>query len=280
MSNEKTQYDEATKSTMPASEQTTPKSTMAWGKVSAGLGMGLLLGSVSSFTATKATANNEMPMEEDDVEPNYEQPAWADDEVHVATSVNDDMSFSEAFAAARAEVGAGGAFEWHGNVYGTYLADEWNNMSAEERAEYGSHFNWNNHANSREQVVESNDDIEILDSEVVAPAEVEVADDDSGEVEILGVVHDSETGANYGGMIIDGQEVVLIDVDGEGTFYYAISDLNHDGQITEDEVADISEQQITVEQFENSMREQHFGEVSTDEGPDYINETPENHDMV
>lgn len=280
MSNEKTQYDEATNCTMTASEQTTQKSTMAWSKVSAGMGMGLLLGSVSSFTATKATANNEMPVGQEDVEPNYEQPAWADNEVHVATSVNDDMSFSEAFAAARAEVGAGGAFEWHGNVYGTYLADEWNNMSAEERAEYGSHFNWNNHANSREQVVESHDDIEILDSEVVAPAEVEVADDDSGEVEILGVVHDSETGANYGGMIIDGQEVVLIDVDGEGTFDYIVSDLNHDGQITDDEVADISDQQITVEQFESQMIGDNVSSVADHDAPDYINETSEGYDMV
>lgn len=49
---------------------------------------------------------------------------WADDNISVATGVNDEMSFNEAFAAARSEVGAGGAFEWRGNVYGTYYAEE------------------------------------------------------------------------------------------------------------------------------------------------------------
>ena len=48
------------------------------------------------------------------------QPEWADAEINVATGVTDEMSFGEAFAAARAEVGAGGAFEWRGEVYNTY----------------------------------------------------------------------------------------------------------------------------------------------------------------
>lgn len=53
-----------------------------------------------------------------------------------AHSVNDDMSFKEAFDAARAEVGPGGAFVWHGNIYETYRADdpEWMEMSQEDRA--------------------------------------------------------------------------------------------------------------------------------------------------
>ena len=34
-------------------------------------------------------------------------------EIPVAHGVSDDMSFSQAFAAARHEVGAGGVFEWH-----------------------------------------------------------------------------------------------------------------------------------------------------------------------
>ena len=59
-------------------------------------------------------------------------------EIHEAHSVNDDMSFSEAFAAARNEVGPGGGFVWHGHVYGTYRGDdpEWIEMTPEERAEH------------------------------------------------------------------------------------------------------------------------------------------------
>ncbi len=39
-------------------------------------------------------------------------------------TVTDDMSFSEAFASAREELGAGGVFEWNGQLYGTFYATE------------------------------------------------------------------------------------------------------------------------------------------------------------
>ena len=57
-------------------------------------------------------------------------------DMDVATDVNDSMSFSQAFAAARHEVGPGGLFVWHGNTYGTYYANEWNAMSPEEHDQY------------------------------------------------------------------------------------------------------------------------------------------------
>lgn len=57
-------------------------------------------------------------------------------DMDVATGVDDSMSFSQAFAAARHEVGPGGLFVWHGNTYGTYYANEWNAMSPEEHDQY------------------------------------------------------------------------------------------------------------------------------------------------
>jgi hypothetical protein len=56
--------------------------------------------------------------------------------MEVATSVNDSMNFSQAFAAARHEVGPGGLFVWHGHTYGTYYANEWNAMTPEEQNQY------------------------------------------------------------------------------------------------------------------------------------------------
>jgi len=50
--------------------------------------------------------------------------------------VSDDMSFSEAFAAARAEVGPGGVFHWHGGIFNTYYAEEWNAMSDADKQEF------------------------------------------------------------------------------------------------------------------------------------------------
>lgn len=38
---------------------------------------------------------------------------------------NADMSFEDAWSAARAQVGPNGTFEWHGNIYSTATAEEW-----------------------------------------------------------------------------------------------------------------------------------------------------------
>ncbi|MBR6978967.1 MAG: hypothetical protein IKH88_03940 [Prevotella sp.] len=50
--------------------------------------------------------------------------------------VDDDMTFEEAFAEARSEVGPGGVFVWHGGIYSTYNEEEWNSMSESQHTEY------------------------------------------------------------------------------------------------------------------------------------------------
>lgn len=79
----------------------------------------------------------EDPQQEEDVSEHV--PVVSD--LPVATSVTDDMSFSEAFAAAREEVGPGGIFYHHGHAYGTYYETEWNNMSADQKADYWASVN-------------------------------------------------------------------------------------------------------------------------------------------
>lgn len=54
----------------------------------------------------------------------------------VATTVDDSMAFGEAFAAARAEVGPGGVFRWHGQPYNTFWQEEWADLSLTQRQEY------------------------------------------------------------------------------------------------------------------------------------------------
>ena len=51
-------------------------------------------------------------------------------------AVDEDLSFGEAFAQARAEVGPGGIFHWHGGIYNTYTAAEWNSMTVEQKHEF------------------------------------------------------------------------------------------------------------------------------------------------
>jgi hypothetical protein len=68
------------------------------------------------------------------------EPAYFDGgSVPVATGVTDDMSFSEAFAASRAETGPGGIFEWRGGVYGNYYAAEWESFSDDYRQQFSSY---------------------------------------------------------------------------------------------------------------------------------------------
>lgn len=64
--------------------------------------------------------------------------------VQLATSPDDSMSFADAFASARREVGAGGVFEWRGGVYGTYYKEEWNRFTPEYRREFSNH-DWRGH---------------------------------------------------------------------------------------------------------------------------------------
>ena len=122
--------DEKTIVAYEANEPAEDKKSDTMRKVAIGGGIGILLG--ASAAAIAQTVSNQSGEADDDVEV---EPA--PDTVSVASGVTDGMSFGDAFAAARAELGPGGMFTWHGNSYSTYTADEWDGMSSAERAEYG-----------------------------------------------------------------------------------------------------------------------------------------------
>ena len=322
--NEATQYEESSSVEQPNQDVTsdnevevTAAKKNGWKRAAIGAGSGLLIGGVATVLMGMKSADPEPTdgkQESNNHKDELSNPEWVDDQIQVATSVNDDMSFGEAFAAARAEVGPGGCFEWHGNVYGTYTADEWNHMTAEQRAEWSDHFSWNhidhsssnvaqhstaaqhpttahaNHSAQAQPAASSDDDIEVVSvnhdnnqnhvaqntnhtvqagnqAEVV---EVSNVDGPTGEaeIEILGVVHDDETGANIGGMMVDNQEVILIDVDGDLAFDYMASDLNHNGEVDQNELVDIQDQNLTVNDlggFTNPTGDM----MASNDAPDY-----------
>ncbi len=51
-------------------------------------------------------------------------------------SIDSEQSFASAFAEARENLGAGGVFEWRGQLYNTYTAEEWQEMSANEQDDF------------------------------------------------------------------------------------------------------------------------------------------------
>ena len=262
---EATQYDDAYNNENTKTEETETSDNKdnaakgekpIWKKVAVGAGSGIFLGSAATLLSASAPLGH-AEGENAEEEGSETHPEWTDGEVSVASSVSDDMSFSEAFTAARTEVGSGGVFEWHGNIYSTFTEDEWNGMTAEQIDEYGSHFSWHSdnsstetasstHSSTSSHSAHATDEVEV--SEVTQAShteEVAVVDVDP-EVEVLGVVHDEESGANIAGLAVDGQEVVLIDVNGDETFDIMGADVNGDQQLSQNEIVDISGQNLTV----------------------------------
>lgn len=268
-------------------QEQSKKDGSVWRKAGVSMGLGILLGSTTSFVTTSAI-NSEFDKPIEPIEPTspVEQPEWTDGKVEIATSVNDEMSFSQAFGAARAEVGSGGVFEWRGNVYSTYTAEEWNGMSSEERETYNNHFNWSRHeaevsqtststTTAQQIVTEPPTKPEALTTGTVEEPVVEVdvpIQETTPEVEILGVVHDDEMNANLGLMTIDEQEFLFIDVDNNGMFDVVVSDVNGDGQITENEAADVSSYGMSVSDFESNSFGGSSMYASNDGLTDYTND--------
>lgn len=212
------------------------------GAAAAGAGATIL----SGFTTKATAAGQENMAAENDQEFNGEIPAWSDGEVAVAQGDYDDMSFSEAFAAARAEVGPGGAFEWHGRVYGTYLRDEWQNMSAEERADYKSHFSWNSHSSASHDGLAQNESETSSNHSEDITGEVVEQNNEIPVVEVIGVAHNSESDSNIAVVSVDDDVVVLVDVDNDERFDVMATDINSDGKLSENEVFDIRDNNLTV----------------------------------
>lgn len=288
MKKEETTYSEKTRLD-PASGQE-PAARMqeakagkggAWRGTGAGMGMGLLLGTTSSFVTSEAMHGDpHEPAAAGAAPAAGSRPAWSDGTVVAATGVDDSMSFSEAFATARAEAGPGGAFEWRGGVYGTYTAEEWRGMSAEEKADYNGHFHWGSHAAAaaepEAQVVPEPQPVPNPEAAAAGPAEDAGQGEEAAgpDIEIIGVVHDEESGANFGRVTVDGREVVFVDADGDHEYFELMAaDLDNDGQISEGEIMDISSQHLPVSRFEQEATDNYLAD--NDDMPDYANDAPD-----
>ena len=243
-----------------------PADKATWKKVAVGGAAGILLGA-SAMYATDAYASSpeEIPEEDESAQ------AAANDNagIKVAES-HDDLSFKDAFDAARAEVGPGGAFHWHGNTYSTFTADEWNNMTDAEKNDYAEAVkpevraeeinSTHHHAEDVAMVSHSSpadQDVSVAhnDANLHQASDVQVADDQNADVHLVnaGEVQLADgTMATVGVFDVDGQEVSVVDFDQDGNPDVAICDANGNGSIDVGEAVDL-----------------HTGQVITPSGSDF-----------
>ena len=153
----------------------------------------------------------------------------------------DDMTFGEAFAAARQDVGAGGVFVYEGNSYSTYYKEEWDEMSEDDKQEY-----WASVGNAEEEneylastyqddsVNEDNSEsASYTSSSSMAAEEVPLDIDEDGVNESVLVdidedgVHDAILTDTDGDGDVD---TAIVDTDGDNEPDLIIADTDNDGQ--------------------------------------------------
>lgn len=290
INDETAQKEQNTTAQQPEPEVAQPKKVKKTNPVAAAAG-GFVAGAAVGVGATAAATNTaeEAPSLDDvvtdetaEVEaPAPEQAILANDEGIRYAHVEAD-NFNDAFAQARAQVGPGGVFEYNGKLYGTYTAEEWNEMSAEERADYQNRVNevapshhTASHQASETVVAEHH---EATPEVIPTNAEMISAEPVDNEIRVLGV----EAVQNEEGQIMnialvecEGDQALLVDVDNNGTIDVLLHDDNGDGYLQESEIHDISNAGLEVADLMQAQAAQQ-GDVlyaSNDDMPDYINDS-------
>lgn len=217
-----------------------------WGVVTIGGVAGVMLGGGAAYAATQLSGDEEVDIEK------LPEVSLVDDVQEHAFVADDSDSFADAFAAARDAQGPGGTFIWHGKLFNTYTADEWNDMSQAER-----------NAFTHDAVVDHNDEVVLAQEGELKPTAVpdvtEVPDMNEDAVAgylQTGTIEDLETvtlpdGSNViaGTINVDGYKVFLFDTDGDGTFDTAACDYNGDGSFDLSEAVDVSGLDQSVSDF-------------------------------
>lgn len=193
---------------------------------------GALVGAGAVFGATKLMQHDEEP-----------QPA--ETQMHVAET-NDDMTFDEAFNQARAQVGPGGVFRWHGGIYSTYTEEEWNNLSDEERAAYTeSARGMAQGSEADSETYENNAHHDEPEPAHTEPRDVQPAEENTVEDEQVATLNGRQMIVGQG--TYGGHRAVYVDSDMDGKYDVVLIDSDDDGTLDdEDEAVDLNDEGISI----------------------------------
>ena len=184
--------------------------------------------------------------------------------------VSDDMSFDEAFASARKQVGAGGVFEWRGKLYGTYYKNEWDAMSQADKDQYAANVFGTPQAkvhndNSQEQPqkdmaedtdAEQNTNVQKVSDQTDNQQDMaEVGSGEDGKYNIqqvygaTTVTDDDGNPMTMVGAKVNGHNAILCDINQDDKIDAMVIDANDDGQITEDEIIPVPQGSVLVSEL-------------------------------
>lgn len=170
-------------------------------------------------------------------------------------NTNDDLSFAEAFNVARTELGPGGVFTWHGNIYNTYTAEEWQAMTENEQKEFAEEVNPEvspsdlDIAEIEDVAADGEDVLSTEDIQTEQPRE-DVAQattwndivQEENDVRVIGYgdvdIADGRS-VTMQELEVNGQRVAIVDVDKDGDPDIAMTDLNQNHEMDEGEVIDL-----------------------------------------
>ena len=276
------------------------KPLIVGGIAAAAMGAGVAYASdIETFNFGEETDNNESSNNDSNIN--------LPENVKIAESVTDDMSFNEAFAAARAEVGVGGVFEWNGEMYNTFTAEEWNSMSPQERHEFFENYkeaieqdsNDNTGTSNQSETNTANNETatggdlannqtetntanngtatgsDLANNQTETNTSIEhIVEPYVEDIEVIAINHDVDFGDGEGIIAesvatvnINGETVYMADVDGDGAFDGAANDF---GEI------DMPNTNLDITSAEEdlmlNMMASQEGNDGFDDMPDYIND--------
>lgn len=269
----------------------------SWQKVTIGGVTGILMGASAMYVGNASATEEADTLDENDSATQPTTSHTAENGLRVA-EVDQKLSFGEAFAAARAEVGAGGVFHWHGRTYNTYTESEWENMSDAEHNQFAQQVapeiqanempSEHHHSTVQHHEAHHERQEDVFQQPQVRQLSGDQEEQEEPEVHFLGVDQvqtNSGQTMNVGHMTIAEEEVALVDMDNDMIFDVAVSDRNHNNQIDEGEVIDISDRQLTVTDFAIAAERENGNEMPAqpemvsnpqdqlaEDMPDYMND--------
>jgi len=265
-------------------QQETKKEGSAWKQVTLGGVSGILMGAGLLY-AGQAVAQNvnseekpeETPEEkpEDVVAPEQGETSHTLENGLKVASVNDDLSFGEAFQQARAEVGPGGVFHWHGGIYNTYSADEWNAMSVDQKHDFAEQVQPEVRPDELSTPTDADTHVVVVHHVYEhAPApEVHQAADTSADVQVVDqqTAESSDQDADvhivgYGE--VEGHVAVGLDTNNDGQADVAIIDVDDSGNLSDPDVI-----------VDNNGNMATYGQIANDPDPN-LTASMENPDVA